>query len=307
MKITQDPFFSVVIPLHNRASLIKKTIDSVFNQDTDVPFEIIIVDDGSTDDSARVIKEINDSRIKYIYQSNAGANTARNKGIDAAAGKYVALLDSDDTFLPHHLGAAYKALLLNPDLVIYSRIIVDRGNGRTFLKPPRGLQEGEHIAEYMLCDRGFLQTSTVVLKTSLAKKVRYAVGLPYGQDTDFALRLYAEGAAFQMLEEPGAIWLDIQDNNRVSSTKSSPDIRLKWLESVRDLITKRAYLGDSGWFVAKLYARQGKFGKALSLYSKAVLNGCYKPSFAMIVGMQIFFSGSLYRKIANVYIGLKSK
>lgn len=303
--MNQRPFFSVVIPLYNREKLILNTIQSVFNQDVEVTFEIIIVDDGSKDGSAHVVKRIGDPRIKYIHQNNAGATTARNTGIDAATGKYIALLDSDDTFLPHHLRANYDVLKDNPNLVLYSRIVVDRGDAGTFLKPPRTIRKDEHMSDYLLRDRGFVQTSTVVLPAELAKRVRYKEGLPYGQDTDFAIRLYAHGAEFKMLDEPGAIWVDIDDSNRVS-TRFTAASRLNWLESVKDIITPKAYLGDCGWPVAKGFVKEGRYFKALSLYLKAVLNGCYSFRLAGIIGMQVVF-GDFYRQIADFYIKAKNR
>lgn len=299
-----DPLFSIVIPLYNRASLIKETIESVLNQDTEDPFEVIVIDDGSTDNSAAVVREIKDDRIKYFYQNNLGATTARNTGIDFANGKYVAFLDSDDKFLPHHLSAAKSVLQDQPNTVVYARIIVDRGNGKQFLKPPRALEEGEDMSEYLLCNRGFLQTSTVVIPTYLAKKVRYRVGLPYGQDTDFAIRLFAEGASFFMLNKPSAIWLDIQDNTRVSA-KSTHATRLSWLKSIRPIITERAFYGDCGWVVAKGLAKEKKLLKALTLYSNALLKGCYKPSLAIIIFIQIVFPNHLFRKVADFYLVFK--
>lgn len=299
------PFFSVVIPLHNREGLIENTIRSVLSQSTTQEFEIIVIDDGSKDSSAEVVRAIQDDRLTYYYQSNAGANRARNHGIDKARGHYIAMLDSDDIFLPNHLQNAYEALQLNPNSVLYSRIIVDRGTAGTFLKPPRAIRPDEPMSEYLLCGRGFLQTSTVVLPAALAKKVRYDEALPYGQDTDFAIRLSAAGAAFQMIEEPGAIWQDINDKNRVSSKFTSAS-RLEWLGRVEHLITRKAFYGDMGWAVAKGYAKEGRIDKALSLYFGAVFRRCYSLRLSVIIGMQIVL-GPTYRNLTDLYVSLKRK
>lgn len=304
MDINESITFSVVIPMYNRQHLIRDTIQSVLDQNTSEPFEIIVVDDGSKDNSAKVVKAITDERVRYIHQQNGGANKARNTGILASRGRYVALLDSDDKFLPHHLSTAYAYLISNPESVIYGRIIVDRGNDRTFVKPPRSIMKGEHMAEYLLCDRGFLQTSTLVLSAKLAREVLFSDWLPFGQDTDFAIRLFSTGASFHLMEEPSVRWLDISDGNRISS-KSRPEIREKWLNEIKPLITQRAYKGDKGWFVAKAYARQGRYGRALKLYLNALFTRCYNPRLSMVIGFQVFFPSELYRKIADFYIGLK--
>jgi len=88
------PAVSIIIPTYNRASLVMKAIDSVLAQ-TYKDYELIVVDDGSTDNTKELLQHYGDD-IKYIYQHNGGVNKARNTGIDAAVGQYIALLDNDD-------------------------------------------------------------------------------------------------------------------------------------------------------------------------------------------------------------------
>jgi glycosyltransferase involved in cell wall biosynthesis len=98
-----NPKVTVIIPTYNRAHLIKRAIKSVLNQ-TFQDFEIIVVDDGSTDNTEEVVKSFNDLRIKYIkHQKNLGASAARNTGIKNSKGEYIAFLDSDDEWLPEKL------------------------------------------------------------------------------------------------------------------------------------------------------------------------------------------------------------
>lgn len=94
-----SPLFSVIIPTYNRANFLKRAIDSVLVQ-TFKDFELIIVDDGSTDNTKELINLYSDSRIKYIYKKNGGLNSARNKGLENANGRYIAFCDSDDSWLP---------------------------------------------------------------------------------------------------------------------------------------------------------------------------------------------------------------
>jgi pentatricopeptide repeat protein len=109
-----------------------------------------------------------------------------------------------------------------------------------------------------------------------------------------------------MMDEPCAEVLDISDPNRVSS-KLSYKARLFWLESIRSIITERAYMGDCGWVVAKSYARNGNMSKALYLYFRAFLKGCYKPSLAFVIFCQVVFPHQVFRKIADIYIGLRNR
>ena len=99
---SNSPLFSVVIPAYNRAKIISRAIDSVLAQ-TFTNFEIIIVDDGSSDDLKRVCDEYNSPKIHYFYQDNAGSNPARNTGITNSCGYYISFLDSDDTWEPEYL------------------------------------------------------------------------------------------------------------------------------------------------------------------------------------------------------------
>lgn len=94
--------FSVVIPLYNKEKFIKHTIQSVLDQ-TFQDFEIIIVNDGSTDGSVEVVKQFEDERIHLIEQKNAGVSAARNRGIQEAKYDLIAFLDADDEWLPNHL------------------------------------------------------------------------------------------------------------------------------------------------------------------------------------------------------------
>ncbi|WP_049935576.1 glycosyltransferase family 2 protein [Haloplanus natans] len=94
---------SVVIPTYNRAQLLPRAVDSVLNQTLD-EFQLIVVDDGSTDETPSVMKSYTDDRISYVQLTeNRGANAARNEGIRTAAAPYISFLDSDDAFLPTHL------------------------------------------------------------------------------------------------------------------------------------------------------------------------------------------------------------
>lgn len=107
--------FSVVIPLYNKESSIKKTIQSVLEQSFK-DFEIIIVNDGSTDNSLAVVEEINDDRIKIINQENQGVSAARNKGIEKARFDWISFLDGDDLWLPEKLMVMSQAIIAHPDV-----------------------------------------------------------------------------------------------------------------------------------------------------------------------------------------------
>jgi glycosyltransferase involved in cell wall biosynthesis len=297
------PRVSVVISLHNRAARIGSAIRSVLSQSVQ-DFEIIVVDDGSTDDGGRQVLGFDDNRIRYVVQANAGANVARNKGIDLARGCFVALLDSDDRMCPGHLERALAILAEAPETIVFARIVVDRGSDLTFLKPPRAPRPDEAMSEYLMTDRGFAQTSTVVLATATARLVRYLDWLRWGQDTDFAVRLAAAGYRFRMINEPGAIWHDVADPARVSAAPQASHL-LQWLEFIRPYVSTRAWYGYRGWHVSRALARQrGGKRTALGYFAAALVRRCYSPALAARIALQIMLAGRRYRALADLNLWL---
>lgn len=132
---------SVIIPSYNRAYIVGQAIESVLRQ-THEKVEVVVIDDGSTDDTATVVKAFDD-RVRYIYQPNAGIAVARNTGIAAARGEFVAFLDSDDEWLPWKVEAQLAVLRARPECgmiwtdmtaVDESGAVVEREYLRTFYK-----------------------------------------------------------------------------------------------------------------------------------------------------------------------------
>lgn len=293
------PVFSVVIPTFNRENVIMRAVQSVIEQ-TVQDFEIIVIDDGSNDNTKSVISTIPDFRIRYFFQENRGASKARNKGIEMARGKYIAFLDSDDKFLPHHLDNARPVLERGENICTYTQIIVDRGRGRgvSYFKPPRAIRQGENIAEYCLSDRGFVPTSTLIVPTSLAKQTKYDENLSAGDDIDFAIRITKIGAKLSMLKKPGAICYDIDFDDRLSR-RDNIEERLAWLERLRPTITKRAFYGDIGWRIAKKYSERGEIIRALRLYLISNKKRCYSIRLSISVFLQIILPAHIYRKLSD--------
>jgi len=131
MKETR-PFFTIVIPAWNRASMLPDTISSIQAQ-TFEDWECIVVDDGSTDNTAEVIRELekNDQRIRYIYQENAERSAARNKGAANSRGLYLLFLDSDDSYAPNHLQGLHAFLedLKRPVALTFTNLMYDTDQG----------------------------------------------------------------------------------------------------------------------------------------------------------------------------------
>jgi glycosyltransferase involved in cell wall biosynthesis len=112
----QTPLVSVVIPTHNYSGFVTEAVESVLSQ-TYTNIDLIVVDDGSTDDTRERLALFGD-RVRYIYQENSGPSAARNTGIRAAKGEYIAFLDADDLFHPRKLEIQVRYLLDHPDIAL---------------------------------------------------------------------------------------------------------------------------------------------------------------------------------------------
>jgi len=165
----KGPVVSVIIPTHNRAHYLGQTIQSVLEQ-TRSDFEILVIDNGSTDNTKEVVNSFGDQRIRYFYQENSGSPVSpRNRGIRNAIGKYIAFLDSDDLWLPEKIEKQVAFLENNPSVpIVYSDsyIINERGdivNKCSALSKPYG----GNIFKRLL-QKNFMPNLTVVLKRDVA-------------------------------------------------------------------------------------------------------------------------------------------
>lgn len=298
--MSSKPFFSVIIPCYNRSSSMAPVLSAVKSQ-TFEDFECLIIDDGSSDahQLVAVISSLEDNRFRYIRRSNGGASAARNTGIDAAQGSYIAFLDSDDIFLDHKLQSDYAAInqLDNPRTVIFSQVLIDRGVGKLWLRPPRPPKQGEKIAPYLICHGGFTQTSTLVVERKLAQAARFTEGLPMAQDFDFPIRLEALGARFFMKNKPSVIWNDVATTDRVSSSPAYEPM-LDWIEQVRPLIGSRAYYAFRGSHIARLAAGSNRI-LAIQLLLQALIRFAMPFKLAVKSIVQVFLPRRLYRKLLD--------
>lgn len=113
---------SVIVPCFNASKYISQTLNSILNQ-TDVLFEVVIIDDGSTDNTAEIISEINDGRVSYYFQNNSGVSSARNKGLFCSKGEYIIFFDADDIMPPNFISSRLDFLKKNIQFNFVSGIV----------------------------------------------------------------------------------------------------------------------------------------------------------------------------------------
>ncbi len=194
MDDNQAPKVSVIIPTYNRASYLKEAVQSVLDQ-TYRNFELIIVDDGSTDNTEEVVASFTDDRIRYIKKNNEGhAGKTRNVGLENARGEYIAFLDDDDVWLPEKLELQIKTMMEHPEFkasyTLYS--IVGTGEQRKIhMHPKQNLQQG-NIFNDLIKYGAIVCTPSICLHKDVIKKVGKFAEIPElrsGQDYDLWLRI----------------------------------------------------------------------------------------------------------------------
>ena len=181
--------FSVVVPVFNKSACIERMLASIFSQNH-MPAEIIIVDDGSTDDSiqrVRDYKHVFQGIIKIISQPNSGVSVARNRGISESSHAYVALLDADDEWLPRHLEDICTLIKRYPHSIAYtcSHTLKDEANDLEVLKGVVGSESFLLIENFfeIASKHNILNSSTVVLNTHRLKKEKiFPEGVKVGED-----------------------------------------------------------------------------------------------------------------------------
>ena len=184
--------FSVVIPLYNKAHYIEATIRSVLNQ-TCTDYEVVVVDDGSTDDSLMLARRYESDRVRVISQKNQGVSVARNTGIEHARGKFIAFLDADDQWQADYLATIQGLTNRYPESDIFvTAYAVDLGSGKvhysTRLEPETGILPSYWLTLAKGYD--FVWTSaTVIRRNTLLRAGLFRPGEKIGQDLDMWARV----------------------------------------------------------------------------------------------------------------------
>jgi len=196
-----NPVVSVVIPAYNAEHWLAETIQSVLDQ-TYQEFEVIIVDDGSTDTTRRVVENFKDERILYLYQENQGLSSARNSGIRAACGRYIALLDADDLFKPDKLAQQVARLEREPDLGVVTcgfDLIDDQGN---WLREEQHWLHAPKINLHTLLFWNPLLPSTLLIRRIWFEKVGFFdESLRRYEDWEFSVRLALAGCRMEYVQK----------------------------------------------------------------------------------------------------------
>ena len=240
---------SVIIPVYNSEKYIEETILSVCKQ-TYENLELLVIDDGSTDNSATIIKNlsIKDSRIFYHYQDNAGVSIARNKGINLANGEYLFFLDSDDVWLTDNISVKVDYFNKNPttDWLFGSIELIDEKSNK--LNKILNGNDDDILNSLLLWNGNIITTpSTVVVRKKCATRINFDPNLSTAADQDFTIRLAAEYKGGYS-KEPSVLY-------RILPNSMSRNIKLMEVDHIQ--VFKNAQknkLFKSFWFKQKCFS-----------------------------------------------------
>jgi len=253
---------SAVIPTRNRPHLVQRAVRSALAQEY-ADLEVVVVVDGPDSATENVLADVSDKRLRIIVLPRpVGAAGARNLGVAAAWGDWIAFLDDDDEWLPEkttlQMKAAQSSKFLYP--IVSSQLIAR--TSRYELVWPRTLPL-KPLSEYLLARQswsygdGLLSTSTLLFPKDLYCQVPFQAGLARHQDLDWMLRATEHaGTGIEFVPKPLAVWHQAERRKSISVT-ADWKTSFQWLESVRETITRRAYAGFIATHVASQAARQG--------------------------------------------------
>ncbi|WP_035352118.1 glycosyltransferase family 2 protein [Edaphobacter aggregans] len=273
---------SAVIPTRGRPELLLRAVRSVLAQ-TLRDIEAVIVIDGDDPPTERALEDLvrEDARVRVIaLETSVGGSDARNRGVDAASGEWVAFLDDDDEWLPGKLQAQLEAVtVLTAPVVIGTCKIIARTPGSDYVWPRRMPEPEEQICEYLLARRtlsrgeGSIQTSTFFVQRALMQAQPFKSGQLKHQDTEWLLRVgRLPGAKVMFVNEVLAIHY-IEEERASVSSRANWRYSLAWVRSDRHLFTPRALTGFVFHQIAPEASEQGEWRAFPTLLLEVLRHG----------------------------------
>lgn len=232
------PFFSVVIPMYNVEKYIEATLRSVLSQ-TFNDYEIIVINDGSSDSSAKKVSSFKDDRILLINQQNSGVSSARNAGIRHSNGEYIAWLDGDDIWHSQYLEMAYAALTQHPDIAWYASRYCEAENVEAEILKKQ-LFPVLSIRSYYSMRPGFVcSSSNIMKKSALPTTELFPRGVKYGED-GYAWAYYSASRQKLIYNETVSSFYIKRKNSAINTL--SQQVEIEKLQQEKELFIRLFYL-----------------------------------------------------------------
>lgn len=259
---------SVVVPTYNRSKVIDKTFESLMKQSFK-DFEVIIVDDCShdSDELMSCIEKYKKSlSIVYIrHGTNKHGSAARNTGINIAKGKYIGFLDSDDLWDPFKIEKCFETIKnKKKNTILYSKV---KDRGRIF--PARPIKKGEQVDEYLICNNGTMQTSSLFMNTSFAKRILFDESLKRFQDYDFIIRAQKiYNANFIFIDQLLVEMTNSDFNGRISNSVDVYPAEF-WINKISPFLTPKSKAVFSFNRISNYYIDSGNKVAAIKVFFEA--------------------------------------
>ena len=229
---------SVIVPVYNLSQYISQTLNSIINQDFD-SYEIIVIDDGSTDDSLDIAYEtLNQTDIphKIIHQRNSGVSVARNNGIEVSRGKYIVFVDGDDCILKNHLSSLYNG---KTDFSLIQLVKKEGDKLSGYHKYSQDLISCDEFIKMELKMEIPFNFCQLMYKSSIIKDngIEFKQDIVYGEDADFALRALSYGDEMAISNEATYIYIQRQ-TSAINTSKLQRFDFIAVLEDLADFYRK---------------------------------------------------------------------
>lgn len=232
--------FSIIIPLYNKGPYIAKTLSSVLSQ-TYSNFEVLVIDDGSTDDGKDVVKAFPDNRVKYFWKVNGGVSSARNYGIMKSKGEWIYFLDADDMMLPDTLKLFYDVINSfdgRLDVITGSYKAVTKGKNRMFETKENGVVSNNY--KWYFLNKFYMGPGRAVVRREIMQANLYNEDLYRYEDMEQVLRML-KGLKIYVIRD--IVFEYLCDNSTLSRTISNKD---------RDFTFHMDFKGKSFWEKCKM-------------------------------------------------------
>lgn len=281
------PFFSVIIPTYNRSKAVVQAVESVLKQ-TYTNFEVLVIDDGSTDDTSTVTKTLSkqDKRIVYIFQENQERSAARNNGVAIAKGEFVCFLDSDDAFLPNHLALLAKTIDRKDKVVALYHVHGELRNREkaTPITFPEHV-ENENKLKYVL-STAIIPTSFVCVSKEILEKIRFNTDLYVGEDRELWSRIVTEYPIILSNQQTvvqydlGDRTVDISNLKTAKENLRTTQLILKRIKTDSPRRLQRQLLSSAYFKLAQSYGANNKSAISIAFTLRAIIThqNEYTPS-----------------------------
>jgi len=294
------PTFSIVIPLFNKAAFIERALDSALTQ-TYQDFEVVVVDDGSTDNGGDIVRQIGDPRIRLIKQANAGASAARNKGVEVAEGELIAFLDADDEWHPEYLQTIAELVNQFPNAGIFATgyIYYPKNKEKRKIRNkyiPKQPQLIDNPFYGYIGEPLFFTSSVVVPKAILQKIGGFPVGIKLGEDIETWLKI---GLEYPIAYSPQEL-VNYRRDTAINTcdTEEFPGephylewIRKLWESGRINKSSQNAYslfMNHQKITMAKIYLSRGEYKKARETVLQSLPKMDYSLQWLIILTASFF-------------------